>query len=66
MSVVVETVVDQITVSNDKILLVRYVTTKKHNGQVVSKKYSYSSFAKGDDISDQQEIVQSIAAIVWA
>ena len=65
MSKTVETVVDQITVSNDKILLVRYATITKEDGKVVKTKFNNSSFAPGDDVSDQPDIVQSIAKIVW-
>ena len=65
MSKTVEIVVDQITVSNDKILLVRYATITKENGKVVKKKFNNASFAPGDDVSNQPAIVQSIANIVW-
>lgn len=65
MTTTVETVVDQITVSNDKILLVRYAIITKENGKIVKRKFNYSSFAPGNDISDQPEVVQSIAKIVW-
>ena len=61
-----EVVVDQITVSENKIILVRFATITKENGKVVNKKYNYASFAQGDDISDQPEIVQSVCALVWA
>jgi hypothetical protein len=66
MTATVETVVDQITVSNDKILLVRYATITKENGKVIRKKSNNSSFAPGDDVSEQPDIVQSIAQTVWA
>lgn len=61
-----EMVVDQITVAENKIILVRYAFITKEDGKVVNKKYNYSSFAPGDDISEQPEIVQSVCAIVWA
>jgi len=61
-----EVVVDQITVAENKIILVRYATITKENGSVVNKKYNYSSFAQGDDIADQPEIVQSVCNTVWA
>ena len=66
MSNTVETVVDQITVSNDKILLVQYATITEEGGKVVKRKSNNSSFAPGDDVSDQPDIVQSISQIVWA
>ena len=61
-----EVVVDQITVSDNEIILVRYATITKEDGKVVNKRYSYSSFAQGDDIADQPEIVQSVCNTVWA
>lgn len=61
----VETVVDQVTVSNDRILLVRSAIITKDDGKVVKRKFNYSSFAPGTDVSDQPEVVQSISKIVW-
>lgn len=57
--------VDQITVTENGIVLVREATTIKEDGVEISKKYHRSSFVPGDDVSAQPANVQAICAAAW-
>ena len=65
MALTKETVVDQITVTENGIVLVRETTTIKEDGVEISKKYHRSSFAPADDVSSQPANVQAICAAAW-
>jgi hypothetical protein len=65
MALTKETTVDQITVTENGIVLVREATVIKEDGEEISKKYNRSSFVPEQDISDQPSNVQSICAAVW-
>jgi len=60
-----ETVVDQITVTENGIVLVREVTRIMEDGAEISKQYHRSSFAPASDVSGQPANVQAICATAW-
>ena len=57
--------VDQITVTENGIVLVRETTTIKEDGVELSKKYHRTSFTPGQDVSSQPANVQAICAAAW-
>jgi hypothetical protein len=60
-----ELAVDQITVTENGIVLVRETTTIKEDGVEISKKYHRSSFAPASDVSGQPANVQAICTAAW-
>ena len=65
MALTKETAVDQITVTENGIVLVRETTIIKEDGVEISKKYHRSSFAPADDVSAQPANVQAICQAAW-
>ena len=65
MALTKNVVVDQITVTENGIVLVRETTTIKEDGVELSKKYHRSSFTPGQDLTGQPANVQAIAAAAW-
>ncbi len=65
MALTKEAVVDQITVTELGIVLVREATSIKEDGVEISKKYHRSSFAPEADVSGQPANVQTICAATW-
>ena len=65
MALTKEVAVDQITVTENGIVLVRETTTIKEDGLELSKKYHRSSFAPTSDVSGQPANVQAICAVAW-
>ena len=65
MALTKNVVVDQITVTENGIVLVREATTIKEDGVELSKKYHRSSFTPGQDLTGQPANVQAIAAAAW-
>jgi hypothetical protein len=65
MALTKEVVVDQITVVENGIVLVREVTRIIEDGAEISKQYHRSSFAPASDVSGQPANVQAICAAAW-
>ena len=65
MALTKETAVDQITVTENGIVLVRETTTIREDGAEISKKYHRSSFTPGQDLAGQPTNVQAICAAAW-
>ena len=65
MALTKEIVVDQITVTENGIVLVREVTRIMEDGNELSKQYHRSSFAPADDVSAQPQNVQDICNVAW-
>jgi hypothetical protein len=65
MALTKEIVVDQITVTENGIVLVREVTRIMEDGVELSKQYHRSSFEKDADVSAQPQQVQDICAAAW-
>ena len=65
MALTKEVAVDQITVTENGIVLIRETTTIKEDGVEISKKYHRSSFVPEQDVSDQPANVQTICAAAW-
>jgi hypothetical protein len=60
-----EVAVDQITVTENGIVLVRETTTIKEDGVELSKKYHRSSFAPEADLTGQPANVVAICNVAW-
>jgi predicted ThiF/HesA family dinucleotide-utilizing enzyme len=60
-----QVVIDQITVTENGIVLVREVTRIMENGSELSKQYHRTSFAPSSDVSAQPQNVQDICNIAW-
>ena len=65
MALTKEIAVDQITVTENGIVLVREVTRIMEDGKELSKTYHRASFAPESDVSAQPQNVQDICNIVW-
>ena len=65
MALTKEVAVDQITVTENGIVLYREATTIKEDGEEISKKYHRNSLTPGQDIADQPEKVKAICEVVW-
>ena len=65
MSLTKETQVDQITVSEQNIVLYREVTRILENGEEISKKYHRTSLVPGQDITNQPANVIAVCNAVW-
>ena len=65
MALTKEIAVDQVTVTENGIVLVRETTTIKEDGVELSKKYHRTSFTPGQDVSSQPANVQAICAAAW-
>jgi len=60
-----ETVVDQITVTENGIVLYREATKIMEDGNQISKTYHRTSLTPGQDVSDKDDKVVAIANAVW-
>lgn len=60
-----QTVVDQITISENGTVFVRETSRIIENGQVISSQYVRSTFAPGDDVSAAPAQVQQVCAVFW-
>ena len=65
MALTKEVAVDQITVTENGIVLVRETTTIKEDGIELSKKYHRSSFAPEADLTGQPANVVAICNVAW-
>jgi hypothetical protein len=65
MALTKEVAVDQITVTENGIVLVRETTTIKEDGVELSKKYHRNSFAPEADITGQPANVVAICNAAW-
>jgi hypothetical protein len=65
MALTKEIVVDQITVTENGIVLVREVTRIMEDGNEISKQYHRSSFVPASDVSAQPANVQDICNVAW-
>lgn len=57
--------IDQITVTENGIVLVREATRVLRDGTQIAETYHRWSFAPGSDVSEMPQNVQNIAATVW-
>ena len=65
MSLTKETVVDQITVTENGIVLYREATRIIEDGVELTKTYHRSSLTPGQDLTGQPANVQAIAQAAW-
>jgi len=66
MALTKETVIDQITVTENGIILYREATRIMEDGNQISQTYHRTSLAPGQDIANQPEKVQAICNAVWS
>jgi hypothetical protein len=65
MALTKETVVDQITVTENGIVLYREATRIMEDGKQLSQTYHRTSLTPGQDITDQPAKVQAICNAAW-
>jgi hypothetical protein len=65
MAIEKQTVLDQITVTENGIILYREATRIIEDGTVLTQTYHRSSLTPGEDLSDKLEKVVAIAETVW-
>ena len=65
MALTKETVVDQITVTENGIVFVREATRIMEDGNELSKTYHRTSFAPESDVSGQPQNVQDHCKLAW-
>ena len=65
MAITKETAIDQITVTENGIVLVRETTRIMEDGKELSKQYHRTSFAPSSDVSAQPQNVQDICNVAW-
>jgi len=65
MAITKEIAVDQITVTENGIVLVREVTRIMEDGNELSKQYHRTSFVPASDVSAQPQNVQDICNVAW-
>ena len=65
MALTKEIAVDQITVTENGIVLYREATTIKEDGEEISKKYHRTSLTPGQDLAGQPEKVVAICNVAW-
>lgn len=58
-------VIDQITVTEHNVVLVRTVERAVANGQVIAESYARKSFTPGQNVSGEDARVQAVCAAVW-
>ena len=65
MALTKETTVDQITVTENGIVLYREATRIMEDGVQLSQTYHRTSLTPGQDIADQPQKVQDICNVAW-
>ena len=65
MALTKETVVDQITVTENGIVLYREATRIMEDGNQISQTYHRTSLTPGQDVADQESKVQAVCNAVW-
>lgn len=59
------TIIDQITIGEDKTIFVRQATTILDDGVQISKTFHRTTLVPGSDLSEQDQSVIDIANLVW-
>ena len=65
MSITKQTSIDQITVTENGIILYREATRIIEDGNVLTQTYHRSSLTPGQDLTDVPDNVVAIANVVW-
>jgi hypothetical protein len=65
MALTKEIAVDQITITENGVVLVRETTKIMEDGNELSKQYHRTSFAPASDVSAQPQNVQAICNAAW-
>ena len=65
MAIEKQTVVDQITVTQNGIVLYREATSVVEDGNTIAKTYHRTSLTPGQDLTGQPANVQAIAQAAW-
>jgi hypothetical protein len=65
MAITKQTVVDQVTVTENGIVLYREATSVVEDGNTIAKTYHRTSLTPGQDLTGQPANVQAIAQAAW-
>lgn len=65
MAITKETVVDQITVTENGIVLYREATRIVEDGKLLTQTYHRTSLTPGQDLTDQPDKVVAICNVAW-
>jgi hypothetical protein len=65
MALTKEVAVDQITITENGIVLYREATSIKEDGEEISKKYHRTSLTPGQDLAGQPANVVAICQVAW-
>ena len=65
MAITKQTVVDQVTVTQNGIVLYREATYVVEDGNTIAKTYHRTSLTPGQDLTGQPANVQAIATAAW-
>jgi hypothetical protein len=65
MAITKQTVVDQITVTENGTVLYREATRVVENGNEIAKTYHRTSLTPGQDLTGQPDNVRAIAQVAW-
>ncbi len=65
MALTKEVAIDQITITENGVVLYREATTIKEDGEEISKKYHRTSLTPGQDLAGQPEKVVAICQVAW-
>jgi archaellum component FlaF (FlaF/FlaG flagellin family) len=65
MAITKQTVVDQVTVTENGIVLFREATRIIEDGKVLTQTYHRTSLTPGQDITNQPQKVQDICNVAW-
>lgn len=65
MALTKETVIDQITVTENGIVLYREATRIMEDGNQISQTFHRTSLTPGQDITDQPQKVKDICNVTW-
>lgn len=65
MALTKEVAIDQITITENGIVLYREATSIKEDGEEISKKYHRTSLTPGQDLAGQPEKVVAICQVAW-
>jgi len=60
-----QTVVDQITITENCTILMRETTRIEEDGAILSTTFHRTTICPGDDVSSFSDQIKNIAAVVW-
>ena len=58
-------VIDQITITEHNVVLVRVAERAVADGQVIAENYIRKSFTPGQNVSSEDDRIQTVCAAIW-